>query len=95
MNYQEYIKTELLVLIPVMYFVGIWLKKSKLSDKRIPIVLGIIAVVLSAVWVVSTSDISNLKEIASALFTAITQGVLVASAGVYTNEIIVQSKKQE
>lgn len=95
MNYQEYIKTELLVLIPVMYFIGIWLKKSKLSDKRIPIVLGIIAVVLSAVWVVSTSDISNLKEIASALFTAITQGVLVASAGVYTNEIIVQSKKQE
>ena len=33
MNYQEYIKSELLVLIPVLYFIGIGLKKSRLPDK--------------------------------------------------------------
>ena len=49
MNYQDYIKTELLVLVPVLYFVGIGLKKSKLPDKWIPLVLGISSVILSAI----------------------------------------------
>ena len=95
MNYQDYIKTELLILIPVMYFIGIGLKKSKLSDKWIPAVLGISAIILSAVWVIATSDISGLQETASAIFTAVTQGVLVAGASVYANQLYIQTKKEE
>ncbi len=95
MNYQDYIKTELLILIPVMYFVGIGLKKSKLPDKWIPTMLGISAVALSAVWVIATSDISGLQETASAIFTAVTQGVLVAGASVYVNQLYVQAKKEK
>ena len=95
MNYQEYIKTELLILIPVMYFIGIGLKKSRLSDKWIPMVLGVSAVVLSSAWVIATSDISCLQEMASALFTAVTQGVLVAGASVYANQLYIQIKKEE
>lgn len=95
MNYQDYIKTELLILIPVLYFIGIGLKKSKLPDKWIPIVLGVSAVVLSAVWVIATSNINGLQEIASAIFTAVTQGVLVAGASVYANQLYIQAKKEE
>lgn len=95
MNYQDYIKTELLILIPVLYFIGIGLKKSKLPDKWIPIVLGISAVVLSATWVIATSDINGLQEIAFAIFTAVTQGVLVAGASVYVNQLYVQARKEE
>ena len=95
MNYQNYIKTELLILVPVLYFVGIGLKKSKMPDKWIPIVLGVSAVVLSAVWVVATVQISGLQETASAIFTAVTQGVLVAGASVYTNQLYIQAKKEE
>ena len=95
MNYQDYIKTELLILIPVLYFIGIGLKKSKLPDKWIPIVLGVSAVVLSAVWVIATSNINGLQEIASAIFTAVTQGVLLASASVYVNQLYIQAKKEE
>lgn len=95
MSYQEYIKTELLILIPVMYFIGIGLKKSRLSDKWIPMVLGVSAVVLSSAWVIATSDISCLQEMASALFTAVTQGVLVAGASVYANQLYIQIKKEE
>lgn len=93
MNYQDYIKTELLVLVPVLYFIGIGLKKSKLPDKWIPTVLGVFAVVLSACWVLATSDISGLKEAAYAIFTAVTQGVLVTGASVYVNQLYIQSKK--
>lgn len=95
MNYQDYIKTELFILVPVLYFWGIGLKKSKLPDKWIPIALGVSAVVLSAIWVIATADISSLKEAASAIFTAVTQGVLLAGASVYVNQLFVQAKKEE
>ena len=95
MNYQEYIKTELLILVPVLYLLGIGIKKSKLPNKWIPLTLGTSAVVLSMIWVVATSDISGIREIASALFTAVTQGVLVAGASVYANQLYVQQNKEE
>ena len=95
MNYQDYIKTELLILVPVLYFIGIGLKKSKMPDKWIPAVLGLSAVVLSAVWVIATAEISGLQETAAAIFTAITQGVLVAGASVYANQLYVQAKKEK
>ena len=95
MNYQNYIKTELLILVPVLYFIGIGLKKSKLPDKWIPFALGVSAVVLSAIWVVATADISGVQEVASAIFTAVTQGILVAGASVYANQLYIQAKKEE
>lgn len=95
MNYQEYIKTELLILVPVLYFIGIGLKRSNLADKWIPLILGTISVVLSSVWVISSCDLGNMQEGAYALFTAFTQGVLIAGASVYANQLYVQSKKEE
>ena len=71
MNYQDYIKTELLILVPVLYLVGVGLKKSKLPDKWIPATLGAVSITLSAVWVIATSDLSGISQIASAFFTAV------------------------
>lgn len=95
MSYQEYIKTELLILIPVLYFIGTGLKKSKISDNKIPIILGAVGIVLSSIWIMATGEVSNLSEAAAAFFTAVTQGVLVAGASVYANQIYVQLKKEE
>lgn len=95
MDFNEFIKPELLILVPVLYLVGIGLKKSKLSDRFIPFILGGIAIVLSAAWVVATSNISTLQDVASALFISITQGILSAGASVYANQLYVQSKKKD
>ena len=95
MELKEFIKPELLILIPVLYVVGIGLKKSKLSDTLIPLVLGGIAIVLSATWVIATSDISTLKDVAYALFISVTQGILSAGASVYVNQLYVQAKKKD
>lgn len=95
MHYQEYIKSELLILIPVLYLIGMGLKKSNLANRFIPIILGGISVVLSVIWVVATGDISTLQEGASAVFTAVTQGVLAAGASVYANQLYIQSNKEE
>ena len=95
MELKEFIKPELLILIPVLYVVGVGLKKSKLSDTLIPLILGGIAIVLSAAWVIATSDISTLKDVAYALFISVTQGILSAGASVYVNQLYVQSKKKD
>jgi hypothetical protein len=95
MHYQEYIKTELLILIPVLYFIGIGLKKSRLPDNWIPALLGMISILLSTAWVMATGEIANLQELSNALFTAVTQGVLLAGASVYANQLYVQAKKEE
>ncbi len=95
MNYQDYIKTELLILIPILYFIGIGLKKSRMPDKWIPAALGTSAVIMSAVWVIATTEISGLQEAASAIFTAVTQGILVAGASVYANQLYIQAKEEK
>lgn len=95
MDYQKYIKSELLVLVPVLYIIGLGLKKSKLADKWIPLVLGTIGVTLSALWVAASSQITTGQEVAAALFTAVTQGILVAGASVYTSQLHIQANKDE
>ena len=92
----EYIRPELLLLIPAMYFVGVGLKKSEyVPDKRIPLVLGAVSVVLAFLWVSATSTITDAQGWALAAFTAITQGILCAGCSVYVNQIIVQKNKAE
>ena len=95
MNFQEYIKTELFILIPVLYLIGMGFKKSTLPDRWIPCLLGILAVLLSAVWVIATSNISSIHDAANAVFTSATQGVLLAGASVYANQLYLQSKKKD
>ncbi len=95
MNYLDYIKTELLILIPVLYFIGIGFKKSKMPNKWIPLSIGLIAILLSAFWIIATSEINGIKDAAAAAFSAITQGVLVAGGSVYANQLYIQSKKEE
>ena len=94
MDFYEFIKPELLILIPVLYFVGIGLKKSKLPDYRIPLLLGAFSVLLCAAWVIATSDISGTRDVACALFIAVTQGILTAGASVYIHQLSVQFKKK-
>ena len=91
---QEYVKPELLVVAVVLYFIGMGLKKTeKISDKYIPIILGIIGVIFSGIYVIATSDFSGYQSIMMAIFTAVIQGILVAGLSVYANQLIKQAQK--
>ena len=94
MHFKEFIKPELMVLIPVLYLVGMGIKRSKVADKWIPLLLGMVSIAISALWVVATTDIAGVKDVANALFVAVTQGVLAAGVSVYLNQLYIQSKKQ-
>lgn len=89
---KEFIKPELMVLIPVLYAIGYGLKKAEtFKDNMIPLVLGMLGVVLSTIYVLSTCDIGGYQSILSGVFVAITQGVLVAAGAVYVNQLIKQT----
>ena len=55
---KEVIKPELLVLIPVLYLIGMALKKSSVADTRIPWILGVASVILSLLYILATSTIN-------------------------------------
>lgn len=91
---KDFIKPELLVLIPVLYIVGLGFKKTSLiKDKFIPLLLGSISILLAGLYTFATSDVNGIKEITMAIFTAITQGILIAGASVYANQIYKQLQK--
>ena len=92
----QFIKPELLILVPVLYFIGMGLKKSEVfKDKFIPLMLGVIGVILSAIYVLATSEFLATQDIFMAIFVAVTQGILVAGASVYANQLIKQAQKDE
>ena len=81
-------------IIEMLYFIGVALKSAQaFADKHIPLALGAVGVALAALWVVATSAVTCPQECAMAVFTAIVQGVLVAGASVYINQLIKQAQK--
>lgn len=90
---KEFVKPELLILIPVLYIIGAGLKVSKFKDNFIPVTLGVVGILLSTIYVFATTDISGNKDILMGIFISLTQGILVAGCSVYFNQIYKQLKK--
>ncbi|MEG0824005.1 MAG: phage holin family protein [Erysipelotrichaceae bacterium] len=91
--YLEYIHSELFILIPVLYLIGVALKKTKFKDELIPLTLGAISIVLCGLYILGSCDIDNCPSILGMCFTIITQGVLIAGASVYANQLFKQLNK--
>lgn len=48
----SYVKPELLIVVVVLYFIGVMIKKSEnISDKFIPMILGILGVLICGLYV--------------------------------------------
>lgn len=93
---KEYVKPELIVVAIVLYFIGMGIKNTELiKDKYIPVILGVIGVLISAIYIIATSQINGYQEVLTIIFTSIVQGILVAGASVYINQVIKQSNKEE
>ena len=95
-QFTDYIKPELMIVTIILYFIGVWLKQIQtLKDKYIPFILGVIGIILCAVWVLATSPLGTGQEVAMAVFTALVQGILVAGLSTYVNQMVKQIGKSE
>lgn len=92
-QWADYIKPELLILVPVLYILGIFLKESeKVDDRKIPLYLGLVGIGLSLLFTESMAA-PTLACWVQAVFVSITQGVLLAGMAVYSHQVMKQSKK--
>jgi hypothetical protein len=94
MDIANYIRPELLILIPVLYLLGYFIKKSNVKDERIPLILVISGVFLAILWIMSQDSLVTSQAWGSAIFAGITQGILVAGGAVLGNQLIVQGMKE-
>lgn len=95
MEYTKYISAELYVLIPLLYVIGAFIKNSRISDWKIPIILGVTGICLAGIWIFSTNPINGAQQVLSMIFASITQGVLCAAASVYTDNLYKQLKEKD
>lgn len=92
----NYVKPELLVVAIALYFIGVGVKQSEaIKDKYIPLILGGVGILICAVYVLATSTCSSVQDVAMAVFTAVTQGILVAGLSTYVNQLGKQLSKEE
>ncbi|MDR7812749.1 phage holin family protein [Lacrimispora sp.] len=92
----NYVKPELVVVAVVLYLLWQWIKQSQtIKYKYIPMINGAAGIVLCSVYVISMCDVYTIQQIATAAFTAITQGILAAGLSTYVDQLMKQSGKKE
>ena len=89
MDIMEYIRPELAVVAVVCYLSELALKKTqRIKEKYLPFILGGMSVILCGIWVFANSPVSTAKEVAAAVFLSITQGLLMAGAGICADRAV-------
>lgn len=91
MEFTQYVKPELLLLMPVLWMLGTVLKTTpRVQDWLIPYILLGISVFLCGLWVLAMEGLQVMS-----VFTAITQGVLIAGTCVGGHQLVKQAGKRE
>jgi len=83
----DYIKPELLILIPTLWLLGEIVKKTQVKKTLIPLIVGISGVCLAGLYIFSLLPSFNIRCVLSAMFASLTQGLLCAGGSVYAHEI--------
>lgn len=86
----KYVRSELLVLIPVLYIIAKVMDQSKIQNKYIPVILMVISVICSGVYTFSTVEIPNYRGILFAIFTSFVQGIILSGGAIFSG-ILMQS----
>lgn len=90
MEYLDFIRPELMSLIPLLYVIGMMLKQAAcVRDNFIPLILGGVGVLIAICYVCGDTATFSTTAVA----TAVTQGILCAGVAVYGNQIFKQFKK--
>lgn len=92
MSITDYIDSEIFIIIPVLYIIGIMIKKSSINDKWIPLILGGVGIILATAYKLTAQIPGNGTEVMGAIYWGVTQGILCAAGSVYANNIFKQLK---
>ena len=90
----DLIDAKLFVLVPVLYLLGMALKKSPVGDWLIPFLLAAAGALLSFAYYLGTGIPGSAEDWLRCLFSAVTQGILCAACSVYAKNLWKQWKEK-
>ena len=94
MDMMELIRPEMLALIPVLYLIGMALKRAEVFENQyIPLGLGLLGASLGAAWLLVFRDAEY--NILQSLLMGAVQGILCAGCSVYANQLYKQFKEEK
>ena len=92
----RYVKPELIVVALVLYLLGQGIKQSQtIKDKYIPLINGVAGIILCGIYIFAVSETDTVQKAAMAVFSSMTQGILVAGLSTYINQLIKQWGKPD
>lgn len=92
METTQYIKAELLILVPILNMAGALLKSSTIKNKYIPYLLTILSILFCFMYeAIFHPERKGLQFI----FDSIIQGILISSLSVYNHQLFSQIQKRQ
>lgn len=83
----SYVDPKLIVVAVACLFLGVFIKHATvIKNSYIPFILIVVSVMLCGLWVFANTPLTNSQEVANAIFSAITQGVLMAGLAVLLHQ---------
>ena len=90
---QHYIEPQLMIIIPMLWGIGMAVKKSSIHNKYIPLILMTSSCVVSMLHLMSNRIILTSQDISSCLFAAITQGCVIWLVAWVSYEKVLKDKE--
>lgn len=92
MTFQDFVKPELLLLIPILMGIASQLKAMpKVPDYIIPVVIDVLGVLLAGLYVAATGTAEGLLM---GMFTGATQGLLCALSAIGLHQTVKQTAEK-
>lgn len=90
---KEYIDPQLFIIVPMIWGIGMAIKRSKIKRDFIPIILLICSCLVVILHLISTKMLFDSKSIAACLFAGVTQGSVIWLFAWTTYEKFLKEKK--
>lgn len=86
--FNQYARSELMVLVPVLFFLNKLIGQSKINNQYIPFICMGASVLLCGFHIFGYTPVANFGQVMMALFATLTQGVLYAGATMFLNLVV-------
>lgn len=74
---QEYIDPQLIILVPMLWGIGMAVKKSSIKNRFIPFILLLCSCAVVMLHLFSTNTVLDSQAVSACLFAGITQGSVI------------------
>lgn len=92
---QEFIDPQLLILVPMLWGIGLAVKKSTIKNRFIPIILLVCSCAVTMLHLTSANMVLDAQALAACLFAGVTQGSVIWLCAWLTYEKVLKEREDK